>query len=474
MTKKNAKKLMQTLSVLPLVYAAIFLLPSCASNPKQNLPYNAHSYYEDTISDFSTAELSNGIPVIFKQYESKTAWIGLIIDGGVALYTEDKSGLEDITLNLMLHGSESFPYNEIQRLEFEKSFSISATAGKDYSVISTRFIQRDLNDALSLFSDSILHPTLSEADFTTIMTEEAEALQRTLSNPSGVLGLELTKAAFSRHPYATSTAVTAQSISKITLEDVQNHYISLLDASRLSFVVVGDFSSKAQKKLLTLLDTAFGTISRSSFTKTSIPPLEASSKTIYAVSDVAADTGYIAGYFTCPERTTEDYVAFAIALMYLDDILFKQVREQHGAVYSIGSGVFGGKQLLGAISVYKATEKKQLQHYIYEAIEDFPSEEEIEKTLDEYKNKYITTLFSSSQNITGVAGNVVASLAYYQNATQYLNRAEQVQNITAQDVSRIYRRYLTRNPEKAENGQVSPICWIIVSGEESVYTFTFE
>ena len=233
-------------------------------------------------------------------------------------------------------------------------------------------------------------------DFATVMTEEAESIQRTLSNPSGVLGLELAKSAYQGHTYATSVSPTASTISLISLDDVQAHYQTLLNSARLAFVVVGDFKGKEQKKLTEMLESYFGNLEDKGFEKATIAPLEASAGADYASCEVAADTGYIAGYFACPERTSDEYVAFAIALMYLDDIMFKQVREEHGAVYSIGSGVFGGKQLLGALSVYKATEKKQLKSYILEAIESFPDSQGIADQLDRYKNKYITSLFESS------------------------------------------------------------------------------
>ncbi|MCR5724957.1 MAG: insulinase family protein [Treponema sp.] len=455
------------------VLASAMLLTACASSPK-GPALTGNPYYDDNIGDFSTLSLSNGIPVIFKQQEGKTAWVGLVITGGVSLYPPEKSGLEDITLSMMLHGSESYPYQEIQRIAYDKSLALSSSAGKDYSLISARFITRDTSAALSLLTDSVLHPLLSTEDFTKVMTEEAEAVQRTLTNPSGILGLELSKSAFKNHPYATSVSPTADTISTITLEDVRNHYESLLNAARFSFVVVGDFTGRAQKQVLELLEAGFGSIGRNELSLEAIPPLAAENGAVYASCEIAADTGYIAGYFACPERSSDDYVAFALALMYLDDIMFRQVREQHSAVYTIGSGVLGGKQLLGAISVYKATEKQHLKEYIYEAIDSFPDEKEIAESLDYYKNKYITALFTSSQNTGGVAGNVVASLVYNNSPTQYLNRSAQVQAVTAQDIVRVYSRYLAQKPERAENKTANPIRWIVVSGEKSVRQFKFD
>ena len=164
-------------------------------------------------------------------------------------------------------------------------------------------------------------------------------------------------------------------------------------------------------------------------------------------------------------------VFFAPFVEFLDFMLSAMMDK---APLSIGSGVFGGKQLLGALSVYKATEKKQLKSYILEAIESFPDSQGIADQLDRYKNKYITSLFESSQSTGGVAGNIVASLAYYGSPMQYLNRAAQVQAVTAEDVALVYSRFLAQSKERAENQQPNPIHWVVVSGEEALRDFSFD
>ena len=158
--------------------------------------------------------------------------------------------------------------------------------------------------------------------------------------------------------------------------------------------------------------------------------------------------------FDCPERYDEDYVPFAISLMYLDDIFFDEVREKAGAVYSIGTGVLGGKEMLGAISAYKISNLENIHELIYRAIDDFPDENQIELKLEQYKNKYITTLFDSSQNATGLAANIITSVEYSGNPETYLKRSAQVQAVTAKDVRNAYEKYFAKE---------NKILWITVS-----------
>ena len=142
--------------------------------------------------------------------------------------------------------------------------------------------------------------------------------------------------------------------------------------------------------------------------------------------------------------------------MYLDDIFFDQVREKAGAVYSIGTGVLGGKQMLGAISAYKISDTENIHSLIYKAIESFPDEKQVEEKLGQYKNKYITTLFDSSQSGTGVAANIITSLEYSGKPDTYLKRSFQVQNVSARQVYSAYKKYIASESK-------NKIRWITVT-----------
>ena len=103
----------------------LLALVACASD-------KAASYYDSNVADFSTETLSNGISVVFKQNGSgKILVLRMVIDGGTPLVPAEKSGLEDVTLEMLQYGSGRYSYAEIQRLKYEQSFSISARAGYD-------------------------------------------------------------------------------------------------------------------------------------------------------------------------------------------------------------------------------------------------------------------------------------------------------------------------------------------------------
>lgn len=450
-------------SLITVALLLVLLLVSCASTAKSG----GADFYADNIADFRTEKLSNGIPVYFKQnHGSKVVVLRMIFEGGVASYEEKKDGIEDFALSLALHGSKNYPYETLQTLEYEKSFSVVSSSNRDFSTAGFTCIFRDLNEVAGIFADSILNPNMSEEDFRQLQTETLDSLESRKANPNGTLGLALSKAAFKNHPYEVSASAREETFSSITLDDLKNHLDSMLNAKRIKFVVVGDLRVDETKEFTLELDKYFGKIQKKAWTRPEIPSVSVSGETVYAANEQAGDSGYITGAFVCPGRNAADYIPFAISTMYLDDILFDQVREKEGAVYSIGTGVLGGKVLLGALSVYKGNNSKNLKELINAAVLSF-DESETSRKLDQYKNKYISTLFSSSQNAAGIAANMVSSLEYYGSEAAYLKRSEKVQAVTAKQVNAAYEKYLK---SAAESGKIS---WVVVSSAESVKTFGF-
>ena len=417
--------------------------------------------------DFTRKQLSNGIPVIFKQNRgSKIVVMRFIFEGGTSAIDKSVSGLEDLTLNLALRGTEKYPYSTIQQLEYEKSFSLTSSSGKDYSVAGFTCIQRDLAQVLDIFADCILNPSMSESDFTQKMTEASDSITRKKSDPSGALGTAVSKAAFNDHPYETSVSITEDSYPNINLTLVKGLHQSLLNALRIKIVVVGNFSSDLIENMTKELEGYFGTLPRKAFSLPKIPKISISSESIKVANVQAGDTGYVAGLFECPNKNAEDYIPFALISMYLDDLFFSQIREKAGALYSINTGILGGKELLAVISAYKVTGKSQLKQLVYDAILSF-DESVFEKKLEQYKNRYISTIFSSSQTAAGLAASVISSMEYFDSESAYLQRADLIHAVNMQQISAAYKKYF--EPVAKENA----IQWIVVDGEDNLSKYDF-
>ena len=449
-------------AIFVFLLTAILALSSCGSAK------NVVSNQLGSTEDFSRRQLSNGIPVIFRQNQgSKIVVLHIIFESDGSSLDRNISGLESLTLDLMMRGSGKYPYSRIQQLEYEKSFSLSFSAGKDYSTAGFVCIQRDLAEVLDIFSDCILRPSLSDQDFNQKMREASAAIASRKSDPSGALGMALLKSAFKNHPYEASTFITEDSYPNMSLELARNLHENLLDAMRMKIVIVGNFTDDLIDDFTSELDAKFGSVEKKSFSAPKIPEIDVNyAQTVLVANERAGETGYIAGVFKYPSRGSDDCIPLAVSLMYLDDLLFSQVREKAGAVYSINSGIIGGKELLGVISVYKASEKRNLKNLIYDTILSF-DEENLERKLNQYKNRYISSIFSSSQTASGLASSVISSLEYFGSEDAYLRRIETIENLTSRQVIDAYKKYV--EPIARQNAAQ----WIVVDSEKNLSEYDF-
>ena len=66
-------------------------------------------------SEIKTAKLKNNIPVYIKNNDSnQIVSVYIVVKGGVALLTPDKSGLENALFSMMARGSKKYSYEKIQ------------------------------------------------------------------------------------------------------------------------------------------------------------------------------------------------------------------------------------------------------------------------------------------------------------------------------------------------------------------------
>ncbi len=449
---------------LALLFVALSpaVFSSCASSRQAG-----GDFYADNIADFSEKKLSNGIPVYFKQNRgSKIAVVRMIFEGGVPLYEGKIDGIEAFTLDMMLRGSERYSFEEIQKLKYEKSFSMGSSKTKDFSSVGFTCISRDFNDVTDVFADVILHPLFDNEVFNQLYSEAEDTVSQTKADPSGLLGIELSKLVFENHPYQVSVSAREGTLSKITLESVKNQHKLLMNASRVKFVVVADLNPQKMKEVLGKLDSYFNVLPKAKLRLPSIPDYAFATKTVFASNAQAGDSGYITGVFDCPDRNDSDYIPFAISTMILDDMMFDKVREKEGALYSAGTGIIGGKKFMGVVSLYKANTSKNLKEIVKKTVLSF-DEEEVKESIEQYKNKYITKIFQNSTDAWGIAENMVSGIEYSATPSAYLTRPQKVHSVTAKQVIDAYNKYIRKAFEEDK------VSWIVVGSEKKVKSFGF-
>jgi zinc protease len=464
------------MKIIVLVLIAV-LASGCAGVQPAAEAGGVNQYARENLGTFSVAALDNGIQVIVKKSASnRILALKTVLVGQTSLVPEDKAGLEAIMLKMMTRGSSKYPYSEFQRLLFEKSASISPSfTSFDMSSLDLYTIDTYFDELLDAYADAFLHPAWNAEEFPRVMNDLKLAKRQAMNDPYSKSVIRVNDKFFAGHPYASSWDGTESSLTGITLDDVKAYYEKTMVSGRLFIVAVGNFDTAA---LVKKLNVAFGAMPKKPFTRPAVPPL-GTFKTSDLMTEVFPQSeglAYVRADFALPSPDSPDFPKLQVAMTLLDDVLFEIVRTQHGACYSVWSGIHPFSAGYGDITVYKTSVPGQVKQYVDDAIsvllsgkciagkvsasaegksgigQEVQAKDQegvfvpIAEALPFYKKQFLSGFYSGQQTNISIASQIASSMLYHDDYTDYLLMVDRVNAVSDADVVRVVKTYIRDNP----------------------------
>jgi zinc protease len=429
------------------------------------------------LPSLSISYLDNGIPVIIKKNEAnRTLTIKTILLGHVSLTPKEKAGLEAVTLTMLVRGSQKYSYENVKRILFEKSSTISPFFQSfDMTSFDLITIDKYFDELFPIYADAFLHPRWNHEEFPRVMNDFKMSKQEAENDAYSRTVIKLHEKLFEGHPYAASWEGVGNSLESITLNDVTKYYESTFSSGRIFIVAVGNFDTKT---LLAKLNSSFGMLPKKKFTLPDVPLFSGKIKSNLLLEsfEESKDLAYVRGDYALPPQGNTDYPALMVTFNLLNDILFEIIRTQNGACYSVWAGTHGFKANYGNITVYKTAVPGKVKHYIDDSIavllrgqclagkvsassegkggigKDVPISEQrdtfvpIAEALPFYKIQSITHYYSGQQTNSSIAAQIASSVVYRNDFRDYLLLSDRINAVTPEDIIRVTKKYLTNNP----------------------------
>jgi zinc protease len=473
---------MKTLRVKTIILALIAALASGCAGVQPNgqeavQPGGAGAFAKENLGSFSVASLDNGIQVMVKKSASnRILALKTVLMGQTSLMPADKAGLEAVMLKMLTRGSSKYPYSEIQRLLFEKSASISPSfTSFDMSSLDLYTIDTYFDELLDVYADAFLHPAWNAEEFPRVMNDMKLAKRQAMNDPYTKSVNMVNEKFFAGHPYASSWDGTESSLAGITLDDVKGYYEKTLASGRMFIVAVGNFDPAA---LVKKLNATFGMMPKKPFVRPAVPSLATlnASDLITEVFPQSEGLAYVRADFALPSPDNPDFPKLQVALTLLDDVLFEIVRTQHGACYSVWSGIHPFSAGYGDITVYKTDVPGKVKQYVDDAIsvllggkciagkvsasaegksgigQEVQAKDQegvfvpISEALPFYKKQFLTGFYSGQQTNISIASQMASSMVYHGDFRDYLSMVDRVNGVSDADVVRVIKTYIRDNP----------------------------
>ena len=437
---------------LSLLLFAFFAM-SCASNKERPI---GEFFYDENVGLFREGTLSNGISVSLKHIPfEKNIELRVLFEGGAASCPKGKSGLDQLTLDLI--GSSNSEIKD--RLARGQYFSQSGCLS-DFSYIGFSAAAKDFWDSLAIFSSSLIEERYSHDDYLQKETAAATAALSRSENPRHELLSAVQASLYSSSPYYDGIYYKPQ--SRVSEYDIDKNLSSLLDAKRMKIIAAGNFSGapksdksvrrskkdelqifeKTSGLLMQELESLFGSIKGGQWTPPYVPPLDIKKGGRKEErSEFSGGDYYAALCFECPSRGSDDYEAFALATLALDSVLSRELVEKQKLCSYAGTAVLNSRRSAVLIIASGKKTSRDVFESLQSALKEFPQEYDLKGPLDFYKNIYISRVEGASHNAGATLDQMASGVVYQNGASSFLGRPKKIRGLSVQDVRAAFEKY---------------------------------
>ena len=380
----------------------------------------------------------NGLKVLVKRREgSLTVAAGLFIRGGTRNITADNAGIESLMLASATEASTSFP-RERMRSELSRMGTVlGSTVTYDYSALTLAATRPNFDRSWDMFIDVALHPSFTKEDVGLVQARMVASLRDDTDDPDTYLQRLQERVAYAGHPYLNRADGTAESVGRLTAEDLQRYHQKMLETSRLLLVIVGDLEP-AQVK--TKIAASFGKLPRGAYKADAVPQLAFEHSTV----DVTArglPTNYIQGVFTAPALTSPDIYPMRVASAILRDRVFEEVRVKRNLSYAPNAFLGSQGANIGGIYV-SAVDANQSIHVMLDEITRLQTESIDQEDIKAIVAQYLTTYYMGQETNAAQAGELAQAELIgggWRDSVEFINH---LRAVTPADVKRVSQKYL--------------------------------
>lgn len=313
--------------------------------------------------EIKRAKLTNGaVLLVSEQHQLPMVSIAIAFDAGSCRDPAGKEGLAELTAASLEQGTKQLSAADFnEKVDFMGS-STGVGADRDYVYASMTSLKKYEGDTLHLLAQSLENPGLRDSDIVRKRGDQVAAIKANEEEPGYTAMVAFAKLLFGNGPYGHPTEGFADTVAKLTPDDVRNFYHRYYRTGGAVIAVVGDvdfttIKARIEQELTGLAGTVppQGEPAASSIA----PGIHADliNRNV-AQANLILGSGGIA-------RSNPDYYKIQVMNYILggggfSSRLMKEVRSKAGLAYSIDSAFSAGR-FPGAFAVVLQTKNQSAQ-----------------------------------------------------------------------------------------------------------------
>jgi zinc protease len=205
--------------------------------------------------------LSNGLKIVLAERRSiPLVRFDLLLDAGFAADQFAQPGTASLAMSMLDEGTATRTALQISDRLADLGATLGAASRLDVSSVSLETLREQLDPALALYADVILHPAFPKADFERLRKQRLVQIQREKADPIGMALRVLPRVIYGDgHAYANpwTGSGTEASTAKITRENLIEFHRTWFKPNHATLVVVGAVAMAELKPRLERLFAAW-------------------------------------------------------------------------------------------------------------------------------------------------------------------------------------------------------------------------
>ncbi|HSB81132.1 MAG TPA: pitrilysin family protein [Candidatus Methylomirabilis sp.] len=401
------------------------------------------------------ATLANGLKVLLVE-EPKAPVVSIQIWYKVGSRNEPvgKSGISHMIEHMMFKGTPTVGPKQFDRMVQRNGGHDNAYTTADYTAYYEDFAADRVLLGLTLEADRMAHLLLDEKEFLPerqVVMEERRL--RIEDQPANVLGEVMRATAFLAHPYRWPVIGWSSDIESYTREDLVRYFHAHYAPNNAILIVAGDVKQDA---LFPKIQELFGKIPRGPETPkvVTVEPKQVGERRVYVKKEAELpvfSAVYHVPNLAHPDSFALDVLAYVLgggqsSRLHQSVVYHKQLASYASADYS---GIHVDPYLFGlSAGPLPGKAVEEVEQAMYAEVERIQHEPVSERELQKAKNQIASEFIFAQDSVHRLASLLgeFEAVASWRLLAGYVDG---IQKVTAPDVTRVAREYLTKENRTA-------------------------
>lgn len=450
-SKEDVKKVAEKYLGINRSAVSIVLPKSAKEVPVASLTQQAPATAELVSENAQTQKykLSDGATMLYTPNNvNDIIAISIYAKGGQL--AEQKAGTANLTATAMMRGTKNYTSLELSQVLEDNGIKIQPSASADAFVINVLTTKDEYNKTLELLNEVVNNATFEDYEIDKVKTEKLNTIKRNKDVPLQRAIEEYRDLIYQNSPYSISSKILEKNIPNITKEDIINYYNSIFAPKNLVISINGNIDKDKTIQDLNNIFKPKENAKNFDFGQynSKIPTVTTPRQTIQKVP--TTETAWILlGWQTNGVLNEKDYATLQVIDSLLgsgmSSRLFKDLREQEGLAYQLGSG-YSPNVLRGSFLLYIGTNPQTLDKAksgLFAEITRLKTEYVGDKELQDAKEKLLGNYVIGLETNLDKASNI----GWYEASTrgyEFKDKYEKLINsVTDSDIIEIANKYFT-------------------------------